>query len=406
MKRLNTKTLAALGFLVYFASYVTRYNYKTIIAEIVAAEGILDSAASLPVTFSFLSYGIGQLISGYIGDRVSPQKLIIAGLLSSSVINLFMTSGMGITVMSILWTLNGLAQSFIWPPLIKILSGSMSREDYNKSIVIVNAAGSIGTVFIHLAAPLLIHMSGWKAVFVFSAIVGVISILLFSSLTRKAEIVTVPESADDSGKGDGDKGSHKLVPVVLSSGLVFICFAIVFMGILRDGIDSWTPTYLSATYGLPTTSSIFLSVVVPLFSIVSFKVTSEINRRFIKNELSLAIILFTISAICTGLTVVVPVMPVSIILLSLATGCMHGVNLMLVCQIPGRFAKYGKASLVSGAMNFFTYVGSALSMWGLAKISETSGWDAVFFTCSGIAVFGLLMCLLSIKKWKSFSDDN
>lgn len=404
MKRLNTKTLAALGFLVYFASYVTRYNYKTIIAEIVSAEGILDSAASLPVTFSFLSYGIGQLISGYIGDRVSPQKLIMAGLLSSSVINLLMTSGMGIGVMCILWTLNGLAQSFIWPPLIKILSGSMTREDYNKAIVTVNAAGSIGTVFIHLAAPVLIQISGWKAVFVFSAIVGVVSILLFSGFTRKAEIITVPESAKGSD-GNG-KGSQKLLPVVLSSGLIFICLAIIFMGILRDGIDSWTPTYLSATYGLPTTSSIFLSVVVPLFSIVSFKITSEINRKLIKNELALAILLFTISAICTGLTVVIPVMPVSILLLSLATGCMHGVNLMLVCQIPGRFAKYGKASFVSGAMNFFTYVGSALSMWGLAKISETWGWGVVFFTCSGIAVFGLLMCLVSIKKWKQFSENN
>lgn len=403
MKKLSPKTLAALGFLIYFTSYVTRYNYKTIIAEIVAAEGILESAASLPVTFSFLSYGIGQLISGYIGDRVSPHKLILAGLLFSSVFNILMTSGLGITVMSVLWTLNGLAQSFIWPPLIKILSGSLTREEYNKTIVIVNSAGSIGTVFIHLAAPLLIIMSGWEAVFVFSAIVGVIAIVLFSSFTRKAEIVTVPETNGDS---DTNTKNTKLMPIVLSSGLVFICLAIIFMGLLRDGIDSWTPTYLSVTYGLPTTSSIFLSVVVPLFSILSFKITSDINRRFIKNELSLAIILFTISAICTGLTVVIPVMPLSILFLSLATGCMHGVNLMLVCQIPGRFAKFGKASFVSGAMNFFTYVGSAMSMWGLAKISETFGWGAVFFTCSAIAVVGLLMCLISIKKWRIFSENN
>lgn len=405
MKKMTPKKLAMLGFLVYFASYVTRYNYKTIIAEIVAAESILDSAASLPVTFSFLSYGIGQLISGYIGDRVSPQKLILAGLLSSSVLNLLMTSGLGITAMSIFWTLNGLSQSFIWPPLIKILSGSMTREDYNKSIVTVNAAGSIGTVFIHLAAPVLILMWNWKAVFVFSAIVGIISILLFSLFTRKAEIQTLPPEATENTAEKGSS-SNKLLPAIMASGLIFICIAIIFMGLLRDGIDSWTPTYLSATYDLPTTSSIFLSVIVPLFSILSFKVTSEINRRFIRNELTLSILLFTISCVCTGLTVLIPSMPLSIFFLSLATGCMHGVNLMLVCQIPGRFAKYGKASLVSGAMNFFTYVGSALSMWGLAKISETMGWGAAFFTCSGIAVVGIIMCLIANRKWKTFSEQN
>ena len=215
----------------------------------------------------------------------------------------------------------------------------------------------------------------------------------------------VVNEAKETANSKGDS-PNKLLPAIIASGLIFICIAIIFMGLLRDGIDSWTPTYLSATYGLPTTSSIFLSVIVPLFSIFSFKVTSEINRKFIKNELTLSILLFTISCLCTGLTVLIPSMPLSIFFLSLATGCMHGVNLMLVCQIPGRFAKYGKASLVSGTMNFFTYVGSALSMWGLAKISETMGWGAAFFTCSSIAVFGLVMCLIANRKWKVFSSNN
>jgi len=400
MKRLNAKALAALGFLVYFSSYVTRYNYKTIIEEFVKAEGVLHSAASLPVTFSFLSYGIGQLISGYIGDKVSPHKLILAGLLSSSVINVLMASNLGITVMCILWTLNGLAQSFIWPPLIKILSGSMTRDDYNKAIVIVNAAGSVGTVFIHLIAPVLFRISGWKTVFLFSAIIGVISVVLFSFFTRNAEIQTVPKEAADS-----EESKKPLGPVIIASGLVFICAAILFMGILRDGIDGWTPTYLSAEHGLSTDSSIFVSVLVPLFSILSFKITSEINRRFIKNELALAMLLFVISAVSTALTTVIPFMPAALFLLSLATGCMHGVNLMLVCQIPGRFARYGKASLVSGSMNFFTYVGSAISMWGLAKLTENSGWGFTFIICSAIAVAGLLMCLIAFGKWKAFTKE-
>ena len=400
MKRLNAKALAALGFLVYFSSYVTRYNYKTIIEAYVTSEGVLKSAASLPVTFSFLSYGIGQLISGYIGDRVSPHRLILAGLLSSSVINILMTTNLGITVMCILWTLNGLAQSFIWPPLIKILSGSMTRDDYNKTIFIVSAAGSVGTVFIHLIAPVLIELSGWKAVFIFSAAIGIISVLMFRFFTRKAEIVTLPKEAENEAYSN-----TKLGPIIISSGLIFICLTIVFQGLLRDGIDTWTPSFLAQAYDLDASFAIFLSTSVPVFSIISLKITSEINRRLVKNELTLSIILFFISAVCTGLTIIIPSMPVSVFLLSLATGCMHGVNLMLVCQIPGRFAKYGKASLISGSMNFFTYVGSAASMWGLAKVTEHSGWGFTFIICSVIAVAGLLMCLISLKKWKRFTNE-
>lgn len=401
MKRLNAKALAALGFLVYFSSYVTRYNYKTIIEAFVSSEGVLKSAASLPVTFSFLSYGIGQLISGYVGDRVSPHKLILAGLLSSSAINLLMTTNTNIVFMCVLWTLNGLAQSFIWPPLIKILSGSMTRDDYNKAVVIVNAAGSVGTVFVHIAAPALIAIGGWRAVFVFSAVIGVLSVVMFRFFTRKVEIQTLPdEIVNKEGK------EVKLGPLILASGLVFICFTIMLQGLLRDGIDTWTPSFLTQAYNIDASFAIFLSTTVPIFSIVSIKITSEINRRFVKNELTLSIILFLISSVCTALTTAINSMVVSVILLSLATGCMHGVNLMLVCQIPGRFAKYGKASLISGSMNFFTYVGSAASMWGLAKITESFGWTTAFLICSGIAVIGITLCLIAQKKWCLFSLEN
>jgi len=400
MKRLNAKTLAALGFLVYFSSYVTRYNYKTIIEEFAAAENIIRSDASLPLTFSFLSYGIGQLISGYIGDKVSPKKLILIGLVSSSVLNVLMTTGLGITVMCILWTLNGFAQSLIWPPLVKILSGSMSREDYNNAVVIVNAAGSVGTVFIHLIAPVLFGIGGWKTVFFFSAFIGVASVLLFSFFTRNAEIQTVPKS---DSKDNPEKSP--IGPLVISSGLIFICAAILFHGILRDGIDTWTPTYLAKEHSLSTDSAIFVSVLVPMFSILSYKITSVINRKLIKNELILAILLFSIAGISTALTTVIPYMPAALFFLSLATGCMHGVNLLLVCQIPARFAKYGKASLISGSMNFFTYVGSAVSMWGLAKISQSFGWNVAFITCSVIALVGITMCLIARKKWQRFTAE-
>ena len=402
MKRLNAKTLAALGFLVYFSSYVTRYNYKTIIEEFATAENVAQTAASLPLTFSFLSYGIGQLISGYIGDKVSPKKLILIGLISSSVINVLMTTGVGITVMCILWTLNGFAQSLIWPPLVKILSGSMSREDYNNAVVIVNAAGSVGTVFIHLIAPVLFKISGWETVFFFSAFIGVASVLMFSFFTRNARIQTVPKEFTASDNG---QKKNSITPLILASGLIFICVAIMFHGILRDGIDTWTPSYLSNEHNLSTDSAIFVSVLVPLFSIFSYKITSVINKRLIKNELVLAILLFSIAGISTALTTVIPFMPAALFFLSLATGCMHGVNLLLVCQIPGRFAKYGKASFISGSMNFFTYVGSAVSMWGLAAITENSGWGFTFFICSAIAVVGIIMCLIALKKWKAFTKE-
>ena len=64
-----------IGFCVaaYFVSYITRINYGTVLLEIVNSEGITKMSASMAVTGSFVTYGIGQLISGWLGDRIKPR---------------------------------------------------------------------------------------------------------------------------------------------------------------------------------------------------------------------------------------------------------------------------------------------------------------------------------------------
>ena len=59
--------------LAYFMSYLTRLNYAACMVELQSALGIGKSIAGLPVTMCFLSYGAGQLVCGFLGDRFSPK---------------------------------------------------------------------------------------------------------------------------------------------------------------------------------------------------------------------------------------------------------------------------------------------------------------------------------------------
>ena len=83
----NSKKLAILCGLVYFVSYVTRINYAAALAEIVADLGITKALASIAVTGSFITYALGQIISGFIGDKFDPRKVIIFGVVGTSLIN-------------------------------------------------------------------------------------------------------------------------------------------------------------------------------------------------------------------------------------------------------------------------------------------------------------------------------
>ena len=70
------RQLTLLCALVYFVSYLTRINYAAVVSAYVAQEGIAKELAALPITLQSISYGIGQLFSGYLGDRVHPKKII------------------------------------------------------------------------------------------------------------------------------------------------------------------------------------------------------------------------------------------------------------------------------------------------------------------------------------------
>lgn len=91
---------------------------------------------------------------------------------------------------------------------------------------------------------------------------------------------------------------------------------------------------------------------------------------------------------------------ISIALSALLTGCMHGVNWLVTCMMPPKFEKYGKISFMSGLLNSFTYVGSAISVYGIAVFSENMGRNATLLMWTAIAFAGTVLCLLLGAKKK------
>ena len=67
--------------LVYFSSYLTRINYAASILAIMQDLQITKTAASMAVTGAAITYGLGQFLSGVLGDRMPPERLIFVGLL-------------------------------------------------------------------------------------------------------------------------------------------------------------------------------------------------------------------------------------------------------------------------------------------------------------------------------------
>ena len=400
-RRAEARRLTLLCAAVYFCSYLTRLDYGAVMVEMVRAEGFSRVDASAALTGLFITYGFGQLISGYLGDRVRPQLLIFFGLIACGLMNLLIPFCPSPAWMTVVWSVNGLAQAMMWPPLVRIMSQHMTESEYKVATVHVSWGSSLGTIVIYLMIPLLLKVSSWRGMFYCAAAVGMGMAAFWMARYGRVER-TLPlqeqaapaEEPGDAGKSGG--GLRALMPLLAIMMGVIIC-----QGTLRDGITTWMPTYLADTYHMESGKSILTGVLLPLFGMVCYQIVLWMNRKLVKNELQCAAIIFGVGLVSLLALRLLHAhsFALSVLILAFAVASMHGVNLIMTCMTPKYLAGSGKISMISGLLNACTYIGSALSMYGVALIADRFGWTVTESLWCAVALIGTLCAAACVPKW-------
>lgn len=396
--------LSLLCAVVYFCSYLTRHNYAAVMKIIRDTENFSNVGVSAALTGMFITYGVGQLISGYLGDKLPPHLLIFGGLLVCAGMNALIPFCPSAGWMTAVWCVNGLAQAMMWPPLVKVISSHLREQEYKRAVVWISWGGSIGTIAVYLIAPWLIELSGWRLVFFAAAGVALVMAFVWLKGYKGMRMETLSDSSDRPKAESGKASSlRQILPMMIT-----IMLAIMLHGILRDGITSWTPTYLSDAFQVGDSISILSSVILPLFAIACHELTSILNRKLIKNELACAACVFLGGLIALIVLTLAGTSNfiLTVLVLAVAVGSMHGVNLILTCLIPPFFSRFGKTAFISGLLNSCTYVGSALSTYGIALLTDHYGWNTTLIVWCVIAVAGTLCCAAVSRKWGEFREED
>ncbi len=385
--------LTLLFTLLYMASYITRTNYGAIISEMVLATGQSKSLLSMALTGSFVTYGAGQIICGILGDRIRPKRMLSIGLALTVAMNIILPFCTSPYLMLAVWSINGFAHSFMWPPMVRMMAALLNPEQYSRATVRVSWGSSFGTIFVYLSAPLIISLLSWRAVFWFSAAMGAIMLVIWHFYG-----VDVPTQKKELEVKEEQKDKQPLLPLFM----VGVMAAIVLQGFLRDGVTTWMPSYIGETYELGSAVSILSGVVLPIFSIFCFSLSATVYRKLLKTPLLCAALFFGIGAASAGLLFLFTgkFAVVSVGASALLTGCMHGVNLMLISMIPAFFKDGGRVSTVSGLLNACTYIGSAASTYGTARLTEEFGWNVTLLLWIAAAVGGTVLCMICALPWK------
>src|SRR4051812_45520353 len=99
----------------YAGYYFGRKGFSVAKKTIRDSLGISAAALGAIDTAYLAAYAVGQLGSGYVGDRVGARRLIVVGLcLSAAACAAFGNAG-GALVFGALYAINGLAQATGWP---------------------------------------------------------------------------------------------------------------------------------------------------------------------------------------------------------------------------------------------------------------------------------------------------
>lgn len=409
----NEKALFALCWIIYFVTYIGRLNYVACMAEIIVAENFTKSQGGLIGMGFFITYGIGQLINGFVGDKVKPRPMIFTGLLGSALCNLAMGFSFSLPSMIVIWSVNGFIQSLIWSPILRLFAQNYSPALRGSLSVYINSTVPAGTLFAFLLTSLCLFLTGdWKTIFFLAAALLCLAAVVWWFCIRKLLLSLGRTDPEGNGLDISEKeqalkaqeavGKGAVRKLFFALGIPLICLVLVIQGMLKDGLTAWIPTYMLETFDLTALISIVSTTAIPAMNLCGIFLAAWARKRTgdeVKSSIYFFLVTFTalfLLRIFAGDS-----MALTLFLFGIVTTMMMAVNTMLISVLPGYFRSMRRTSTVSGLLNSSTYVGCALSVYGFAGLSEQVGWNSTIVVWMLCALMGGAVASLAWFRWRN-----
>lgn len=404
--------------LAYTAIYIGRKNFSVCLSEMLAS-GFIDKVIGGSAGTSFLiAYAVGQVVSGILSDRISPRIMITVGLCGAGAANIGMAINPFPALVPVIWCICGAFCSMLWASIIKCIAEWLPADRIEKAGVDLSITVPLGSIITYLIASVTLGISGWRQVFIICGVVCIASGLFFcmsvGRLSGYFAMLAVCEESDKASANDKThERKHSLIGFLLSACMLLIILSVMCNGVLKDGLDLWTPTFLSEFFSMSSSASAMLMSFIPLLNFAGAHFSKFFYDRFRLDEMSvtalmyiIAVIAFVPVCIITACSVSGAIaLTVSIALLAIIMMATTGANTMLMTFIPFRYKKNGKTAGISGILNACSYAGAALSGITVGFVAESSGWSLTIISFAAISLLGATISFLCIRPWKQRCDN-
>jgi sugar phosphate permease len=393
--------IVVLGWFTYASYYLGRVNLSIALPDLRDSLNLSSQEVGLLGSGFFLSYAFGQLISGHLGDRISPRLFVFGGMLFSTAMNLVFGLVAIWGLMLVVWTTNGFFQSTGWAPILKVLATWHSTKQRRKVAGIYATSFVAGNALTWFLSGWVVANLGWRAAFwIPGALMGVVALAwyqLIRDTPQDAGFIDPVWDAEETTISGMQEDSHPNMLHVLKHYWP-LALAAVTGGMLLFALIIWGPTYFVDMHGLGIDTAANISILFPLAGTIgTLAISWLVSGPLCCKEIFFgAIIFIVVGSLLFLFPLISTSLLMSVTLLVLLGSILYGASTIITTILPMVLSDRQEVSTVAGLIDFAFNIGASLAGVGIGTIVDKFSWSAVFIVLGiGAILTSFLLALFA-----------
>lgn len=375
-----------LGWVTYAAFYLGRVNLATALPAIQIDLNFSPDEISALAGATLWTYAIGQLVNGWLGNRVDTRRMVLFGIVGSTLVNLLFAASVSLPVMVILWLINGFLQSMGWGPILRTLSTALEPTQRQRIAGAFGASYVVGNTLTWVLTGLLLGTGQWRLIFIVPPL-----IMLGIGIAWYFLSIPAPPAAE----------THSSLTLATFKGLTgemwHILITALVGGALINGALIYAPTFIAQT--LPLDQAALTAIIFPIFGLLGTAwLSAWILQRLGGNALNSLIVLLVLAAATRALAfIVTPSTLTAVILLAGMGITSYALTNILLTAIPlTGHARFG-TSMVAGLMDATHSIGGAIGSTMVGLLLARGGWQLVFGMWTALPLVALGVIIVAMR---------
>jgi OPA family glycerol-3-phosphate transporter-like MFS transporter len=368
-----------------------------------------DLAGSVS-SFFFFSYAAGQLLNSWLAKYYEPRRVMTIALSISAICNLGIGLCPDIGIMQPIWLANGIAQSMLWCCLLNMQSKYLHPKDVGRAIIWNSMTVAFGTCSCYGLTAVLHWLNvSWRALFYcsFGILLAVALLWWFGigsiergvqngkGILHDSPDISAPEQPQPTAASTAEKArlfTRRFLPPFMLA-----CLAATTCSFIRDGVLTFLPTILIEDFGVDSSLSTALTMILPLISLLGAIMVQRLQKKIHGNML-LEALLFTAATVFIGTILALysaRLAVLTLVLFALMYLMLMAISNITTSVIPFACRSRGNVGGVSALLDSCCYLGSMISTYGLGYIADNYGWMRVMILIVIISAISVAICTAS-----------